>query len=295
MSNQANARSIGCYIKEKLEESAEGKVMGLTSNGVFLIFGKHSAFLTTNEHESPFNIVLSTEELIPAELSIGDPVVYSKSDLLFPSRDLTINLKEAAVWNPANPLSLANSPLEQTNKANTILKKLLSADPQKGFLFLSRISTNDTPEQKQIRQFTRQFSRAFQQNDSQNCLRASTSLFGLGGGLTPSGDDWITGFLLYQCCLDLAQNKPQRTFITNLGAELLYTAYRQTTWVSANRLEAALKGWSEGLFLSAIDFLFNSSSADPTKIADHLLSFGHSSGVDTFVGIAFACQTQKLK
>ena len=203
--------------------------MGVTSKGVFLLFGKSSLFLTRDTHMSPFNIILSPENALPRELSIGAPVYYSQGDLLIPDCQLTISLVDTPVWTPPPPCPLNASRAEQVSNARIIYQGLQNFDPQKGFLFLVNKATADTPEQTQIRQSVKSFSKAFIGNDLQTCLHAAAHLFGLGTGLTPSGDDWITGFMLYQCCREIATKKAPRPFIASLGAELVFTAYHQTT------------------------------------------------------------------
>ena len=284
------ASCLGNFARDSLLKTSQGKIMGVTSKGVFLLFGKSSLFLTHDIHMSPFNVILSPENVLPRELSIGDPVYYSQGDLLVPDRQLTISLSDTPVWTPPPPCSINTSRAEQVSNARIIYEGLQSIDPQKGFLFLVNKAATDISEQTQIRQSVKSFCKAFTGNDLQTCLQAATRLFGLGTGLTPSGDDWITGFMLYQRCQEIAAKKAPRPFIASLGAELVFTAYHQTTWISANRIEAALKGWSEDLFLSAVNFLFDPSTGAPEKIIEGLYHFGHSSGVDTFTGIAYACQ-----
>lgn len=289
MKTHLYAASIGCYARESLLKASEGKVVGITTKGIFLEFEQRSIFLTKNDHNSPFNIILSPSDLIPSSLASGDIVYFSQGDLLIPARDMAISLADIPVWTPPSPVRIVNSFPEQVKCTRQLLSELMKLDPQKGFLFLNCDSQADTAGQAQIRQAATAFTQSVRTNNLQASLEASTRLFGLGSGLTPSGDDWITGFLLYQCRLDMAK-KIKRPFLTRLGAELVYTAYRKTTWVSANRLEAALKGWSEEIFLSAINYLFGDNRNCSEDIARGLMNFGHSSGVDTFVGIASGCE-----
>ena len=290
MKTQLTAALIGNYVQESLLKAVEGKVMGVTSKGVFLLFGKNSLFLTRDNHRSPFNIILSPESVLPPDLSIGELAYYSQGDLLIPSRQTVISLVNTPIWIPPFPCPIKNSRVNQTHNAQKILDGLLELDSQKGFLFLGNNPKMDTSKQSRVRQIVKAFSKAFQNNEMQACLEASSQLFGLGTGLTPSGDDWITGFMLYQCCQEIAAKNNLRPFIGSLGAELTYSAYRQTTWISANRVEAAIKGWSEELFLTTINYLFDTSSSDPQNVINDLFNFGHSSGVDTFMGIAYACK-----
>lgn len=285
------ASSMGCYVQESLRKASEGKVLGITSKGIFFEFEQRSIFLTKNDHNSPFNIILAPSDTIPSDITSGDIVYFSQGDLLIPTREVAISLANIPVWTPPPPIRIVNSLPEQVKCAQQLLSELMKLDRQKGFLFLKFDPPADSTGQAQIRQAAAAFTQSVRLNNLQASLEASTHLFGLGSGLTPSGDDWITGFVLYQCRLDQAK-KIKRPFLTRLGAELVYTAYLKTTWVSANRLEAALKGWSEEIFLSAIDYLFGANRYGSADIARGLMNFGHSSGVDTFIGIVLGCEAR---
>jgi hypothetical protein len=289
MKTQIKATLIGNYANESLQSNNEGKVMGVTSRGIFLLFGNKTLFLTTDKHHSPFNISFPLGSTLPQEITFGDPVFFSQEELLIPSREMTISLQNVPIWTPPIPAQIINSIPDQELNARKILDILRILDSKKGYLFLDNRSSLDTTEQSHIRRMASAFLRSFRLNDIDTCLEISSQVFGLGTGLTPSGDDWLTGFLLYQTCTDIAR-KISRPFIAGLGPEMIYGAYKKTTTVSANRLEAALKGWSEELFLSCVKYLFDTTSGDPQALAEGLFGFGHSSGVDTFIGIAYSCK-----
>ena len=262
--------------------------MGLTSKGVFLLFDKRSIFLTYSDHDSPFTIVLPPESLVPANISAGDIVYFSLEELLFPARDLSISLEEIPVWVPDRPHNLTNDKATQETRLQQMLEELLKISPGKGWAFLHQPDQNDLPEQIKIRNAARGFAESFLAFHLPGCLKAANDLIGLGSGLTPSGDDWLTGYILFNVRKSQAEQQPLASFIANLGNELISLAYQKTTWVSANRMEAALHGWSEGLFLNTIDHILSSSIQDVPAHIRALYHYGHSSGVDTFSGIASA-------
>ena len=65
-------------------------------------------------------------------------------------------------------------------------------------------------------------------------------------------------------------------------------SFEKTTTISANRLEYAARGWSEELFLRLIDHLFDSQKPFDNEKIQLLADFGHSSGIDTMMGIMYA-------
>jgi hypothetical protein len=164
------------------------------------------------------------------------------------------------------------------------LQRLLSLDPGKGWLYLADPSELvPGSEAALIHEMTERFLACVKNDDLEGTLKAGKSILGRGGGLTPSGDDWISGFLLYY-----ARTSQMNPFMVCLGEALTAMAFESTTKISANRIEAACQGWSEELFLEIIDSLLVSGGEISNLKLEHLLNFGHSSGVDTCVGIAAA-------
>jgi hypothetical protein len=292
MRSSIQALSMGIYVRETLTNGTEGKVMGLTSKGVFLLFGQRSIFITYSDHDSPFTIVLPPDSLSSSEISAGDVIYYSQNDILIPSRELTIFLQGIPVWEPPLPLPLMNSMEEIALNSQQMIQVLFSAHPEKGWGFLHQSPAEDDPDQQSIRQFTVEFTRSFQRRDLPASLEGANHMIGLGSGLTPSGDDWLTGFLLYYIRKYQASGQKTDGFVSDLGDRLVHNAYQKTTWVSANRMEASLKGWSEALFLDSIDHLFRSSLIDLQTHLNSLYNYGHSSGVDTLMGILAACKLE---
>jgi len=277
------ATRIGIYAKQALEDVSTGKVMGATSKGVFLLFGKYSLFLTLAQGLSPFNITFRESDQLPQGLEPGDEVLYSLGDLLIPTRQVTLALADAEVWTPLQPEPSKVDPVQRQGALQNLVELIQNRFASKGFLFLLEQGLNLNEEQARVKWACADFARAYQAQDLAGCLTAANGLFGLGGGLTPSGDDWLAGFIL--CRTRCAQQLTERAFLQPLGAELTQMAYQKTTFVSANRLEAACKGWSEELFLRVVDIEREPSNDVLTMLADTLYGFGHSSGVDTLTGI----------
>lgn len=274
---------IGSFAKQSLEEEHTGKVMGATSKGVFLLFGQKSLFLTEAQGLSPFNLVVPVGSALQEGFKTRSEAYFSAGDLLIPSRQITISLGGAEVWEPPQP-KLPGAPAgRQKENLDQLVAEVTKFSNDKGFLFLAAKESTLTKDQKDILSLTRTFTSAFRAQENESCLAAAGSLFGLGGGLTPSGDDWLAGFILYRT--RSMQTEAERAFLQQLGADLTRLAYVKTTYVSANRLEAACKGWSEDLFLRVVDLPETAGQEALSVLAEALYGFGHSSGVDTLMGI----------
>lgn len=105
-------------------------------------------------------------------------------------------------------------------------------------------------------------------------------LLGRGPGLTPSGDDLLTGFVMAAQAFGLD--------INNVSAKIAARAAGTTTALSAQLLESALAGEAVPEVVELIRWLAGSScSAEPIEA---LTAVGHTSGVAMACGVALAAE-----
>jgi hypothetical protein len=111
-------------------------------------------------------------------------------------------------------------------------------------------------------------------------LREGTrELAGLGGGLTPSGDDFLAGSMLRAW---MAHPRPRR-----LCRLVVETAADLTTILSAAFLQAAARGECSAAWHALLGALVEGSDAALTAAATEVLSHGATSGADILAG--FLC------
>jgi hypothetical protein len=114
-------------------------------------------------------------------------------------------------------------------------------------------------------------------------LEYARDSLGLGGGLTPWGDDLNLGIIL-------ALNRWADIMATRLDLPYLYRRISQaaragTTTLSANLIECATRGQADERLLLALDGIL-SGTPGPEICASALLSWGSSSGMAVLAGIA---------
>jgi hypothetical protein len=266
---------MGIWARETLELKT-GKVMGVTSKGVFLLFDQRTAFVSSTNEKSPFVIHVDESHQLK-EISNGQVVLASASEISFPANSTSIDLQRAEEWTPPIPKTLSTMHAERVGRINELVIALNKVNPSEQAL----------PNREDIQADAALLQSGFQQQNLGLCITTAEKWLGVGGGLTPSGDDLLVGFLLYHTRLN--QTSPlERPFVTELGKTLTERAYAKTTSLSANRIEVACRGWAEGIFLEVIDHLFNQPVGIPERVVERLLDFGHSSGVETIYGIALA-------
>ena len=122
---------------------------------------------------------------------------------------------------------------------------------------------------------------AAREGDSMAALEAARPLLGLGPGLTPSGDDFLVGFLAGLHSLPGRTTK-RECFLCQFGNELGKLAAIVTNEVAGTFVAHAGRGHFTESIVSLGRALVHGT--DLTIAAQTLLSFGASSGADTLAG-----------
>lgn len=282
------ASRMGAAAAQVLATATGGKVMGVTSKGAFLRSSDSILFVTSAEYHSPFNLTLERTDRLLELLQPGDDFSFEPDCLKFQRVGMSIDTGSAEIWVPPLPTRIISSLGDQCAIASGLAAQLQELDPQKGYLFLlNPRAEHATVLTQNTVALAGGILTQYKQHEMQGFLDCSRQLLGSGSGLTPSGDDFLTGFFLYHIRYGLASGVDDE-FIHLALREVTELAFQRTTTISANRLQAAEKGWSEDLFLHLIDHIFDPAIPLRSGFAELLMGFGHSSGVDTFMGIYYA-------
>lgn len=137
----------------------------------------------------------------------------------------------------------------------------------------------------------RALGKAIEKSDLDAAVQQAISLIGLGQGLTPSGDDFLTGFVYALQCIPIDIAQPgifnRKQFLYRLR-RLLIDNPRLTNDISRTFLLLSLSGdVSEGLLLLASAFVGGFSLKKFEFALQDLSSFGHSSGLDAACGFLY--------
>jgi hypothetical protein len=116
-------------------------------------------------------------------------------------------------------------------------------------------------------------------SDTNNlAIEGARALAGLGGGLTPSGDDFLIGVMH---ALWATLQDPEAKAST---ARLAAVAAPRTTPLSAAWLQAAADGEAAGHWHALLMALADGHQSEVDRSCRRLLSVGHSSGADALTG-----------
>jgi hypothetical protein len=117
---------------------------------------------------------------------------------------------------------------------------------------------------------------------------ATVSLVGAGGGLTPSGDDFLCGFIAAARCSGGQQAQAQRgsALLLTLG-EAIQEVIRSTGEISASLLRCALQGHWPAPVADLAEALSAEHEPEALRALGDLCGLGHSSGADIATGFLY--------
>ena len=115
--------------------------------------------------------------------------------------------------------------------------------------------------------------------DLERLQEGAAGLAGLGGGLTPAGDDFLAGALLG---IWLAHPAPEP-----LCRAMVKVAAPRTTTLSAAFLRAAARGECSAAWHELLAALREGRQGEISRALHEILSYGATSGADTLAGFLY--------
>ncbi len=115
-------------------------------------------------------------------------------------------------------------------------------------------------------------------------------LVGLGHGLTPSGDDFLVGYLAGLHCTAVSRNDRQ-SYLTELS-KIVVRLSRQTNDISRTYLWHASHGQVSSYLVALAHAIAQGENSDRLlPAAENALHMGHTSGMDTVSGLLLGLAT----
>jgi hypothetical protein len=268
-------------------------VLGNTSRGIFLeTSSRWLVFLSYEGFRSPLTVTLAE---IPVSLAEMKPKLDGKivSGMLeFLNINLRIATKSGQVWQTAPPKATALPKSERLVKLTQCAGIVQREKPGVGLspLLAELFQLPEVPHSNRRTGLPPQLDvsaiqRGITNQEPDQFMQAVSSFLGAGSGLTPSGDDFLTGLLLalnrWEAVLWPADNLRETNHL------VVESAYHKTTRLSANLIELATLGKGDERLIGMVDQLMGNTPIEPGTVLD-LLGWGSSSGVDALVGMAVA-------
>jgi hypothetical protein len=199
---------------------------------------------------------------------------------------ITVEWREAVLWDPRPDWqALQDSRPDWQGKLAELRRLALSDSPPGGLSPLLAPEESSEPEPSLSASFVRaarphaqRLIAALSQRDDPAMRAAARGLAGLGGGLTPSGDDYLVGAMHAIWSL-----QPQSIAVP-LCLQLSRAAVPRTTPLSAEWLHAAARGEAGGHWHELLQSLRVGDEGALERSARGLMQVGHSSGADALAG-----------
>ena len=230
-------------------------------------------------------------------LSEGQAAILEEGMLRVPDAGLTLNLSGAAIWCgtvSAPSVETLHADLAGPDAGNIaaalreLRATLLAHAPERGIAPQLRDARNarsllDRAFAARLTNTLPGMAYATRKRDADAIAALAARLVGLGEGLTPSGDDFLVGYL---AALWSRADREQGidTLLRKLKAPL-DEIFSQTHAISRQMLSDALQGRFAESLVDVVRALSGSGHVVDTTM--QALRSGHSSGADTLCGLLF--------
>jgi hypothetical protein len=264
-----------------LAQADTGWVLHVFKEACNLLTSDVLSLVTPTIGSGPFSIVIPPIHFSNV-LKTKDPVVCSADTIQV--GPLIVSIRQAAIWNPMPDWDVLRTHKIQLQSRLPLLQRILydlAPLSSLAVLIVNR-PPPDSAIEGTIISIARGLSGEFIAGIKQGHLSCAAEIAGLGGGLTPAGDDWLAGFMLgLWVCLPTAPSITQ---------PLARMAMPLTTDFSAAWLRAAGRGECHHLWHSLFTMLLCDNLPGIREAAISIIRQGHSSGADMLTGFVMALQ-----
>lgn len=253
-----------------------------------LIDGTLIAVISDEFDDAPASIRIAIDDLQQLRLHQGDEVVVTPTEIRFSGADgdHVLMLQDAQRWTPASA-DLSALRIPDIERARASLEQNDIDAPQSPFGRASAALIAAGVSQLRTVSSILAESRAADGAPDAAVVAATGRLIGLGEGLTPTGDDIVTGlaFLAAQPGMSLGRLLPSLAVGIDAHAS-------RTTLLSVVTMRAAGAGRGRQ---SMHDLCVALAAGDTHALQDaaaRILAIGHSSGADLLTGLRLALELE---
>ncbi|MHB8135762.1 MAG: oxamate carbamoyltransferase subunit AllH family protein [Anaerolineaceae bacterium] len=293
MDPKSNTNIIGHIAHQWLKQTTQVTVQGHTSGGIFLkLEGERVLFLTNTSSLGPVNII--TDQKLPDSWKLHSiiNIEFSSQKLHFDHLTYPLIMEPYEIWTIPNSPDYAISITEQNirlRQAANQLKLIKNGEGFSPFLSLMQGKTNTGIDSQLLGIWTAilGIKTALVTLNEFDFLQNAKLLIGFGRGLTPSGDDFLSGVLF--TLNQINNNLFPELWLNKMQQQILEIAREKTNAVSFSLLYCATIGSADFRIQQLLEPLINEDIIFHDQ-AINIARWGNSSGVDLFIGIAIALQ-----
>jgi hypothetical protein len=281
------ARSISQPVRERLQRLEEGRfasrVLAVFDRACDLVTddGDVVALVVPRVGDGPLNVVVNGTAGHFAGIVPGTRVSLEKGRLWV--GELAVDLTSAAVWDPRPDWDALRGRRGVIAPQIPLLRALCLREAPTGSLLALFTDTlpDDTPT-RVVLSTAQKAARALQAGragDLERLREGTARLAGLGSGLTPAGDDFLTGAML-RVWLDHPTPRA-------LCSAMVEVAAPRTTTLAAAFLRVAARGECNAPWHGLLAALSEGVEAAITAAVQEVLTHGATSGADALAGFLY--------
>ena len=240
--------------------------------------------LISDSYELPQGIRLNSKDVSFQSLTVGLRAVCQNGILRFDSSPLTIDLRDASVWDAAVPPIDMTSPA--TKQACSLIWQALNRQQRlKGTDLVAEdllhIDKGSTLTRK-LSEPVRDLIAATKRVDVAAFAEAAQKMIGLGPGVTPTGADVLIGYLAG--LWSTAGDHQKLTIIKSFGRSLLQIL-PATNEISRTYLTHAVHKQFSSSLIKLLNAIGEGDIKEAQRAAKEAMRVGHSSGMDSVTGL----------
>ncbi|WP_406314526.1 DUF2877 domain-containing protein [Streptomyces sp. NBC_00118] len=274
-------------------ESVFQRTLNLLTPGERLV-----ALAVRGGDDAPLTLVTDADAWAERGISAGQAVEFAPGVITVRTADapLRVHTEGADEWHPILPSLTALGPGDLAAAA-AALDRLVRAHGSRGGMLgpTPTASSMEAAVTRALADGRDALVRAITSADDAGMRRGVLALLGLGPGLTPAGDDFLTALAL----LSSLHGSRLGPFGRALQDVLLEHPGR-TTRLSVTTLDEALAGRARASLLDVLRALARPSGWSETRAAEsirtpvrHVLAIGHTSGTDILSGLVTGLRLEK--
>ncbi len=294
MRSYVTARSISRSVRERLQRRTPAalRILAVFEHACDLLLatgtGEVIALVTPAIGDGPLNVVVEAEQAqgFP-KIEAGAPAWLAEEGICV--GNLRVSLREATVWEPRPDWESLRSNRHAIAARLPVLRALcLERAPAGSLAPLLEPLVSSYSLHEGVGATAHRAARALRagwSGDRTKLRAGAAQLAGLGSGLTPGGDDFLTGAMLWAW---LTHPTP-----TAFCATLVQATAGLTTILSAAFLRAAARGECNAAWHTLLATLAQHQSSETQLVGavEGVLAHGATSGADALAGFLWLGRT----
>ena len=254
-----------------IESYSEGETIGETvkvfENTVYLKTGHDDLIcLTSKDVKAPMNLNLNTSVDFLKLDCVSKKVIRTPTGLKL--KTIVFDTKNSKIYPTTKDYKMKNG---LQNRILFVVDEINLLDT------LGSILDNHSPFFNELSYAIRTISESTQKRDLMKLSNQLSSIVGLGNGFTPSGDDFIVGFLF---CLN-------RILSSSNHKHGKFVIMGNTNWASKKFIDYSQNGIVIEPLEVFVNFLLSGENEIKSSLMD-LIQVGKSSGIDASIGAIIA-------